>query len=103
MIAVDVASATAFQAHPRHDARFDLPPEEVPYSGIALAVFLTVFGATCFVLAWMHFTQVIFGKEQAVSDAVQVTTSRCDGPASVCTAAELAMRCCQQGPALTFV
>lgn len=53
------------EAHPRHDARFDLPPEEVPYSGIALAVFLTVFGATCFVLAWMHFTQVIFGKEQA--------------------------------------
>jgi hypothetical protein len=74
MMAVDIASATVLQAHTRHDARFDLPPEDVPYGGIALAVFLTVFGATCFVLAWMHFTQVIFGKEQAVSNAAQVTT-----------------------------
>jgi hypothetical protein len=49
-----------------HDARFDLPPEEVPYGSIALALFLTVFGATAFVLAWLHFTQQIFGKEQAV-------------------------------------
>jgi hypothetical protein len=50
-----------------HDARFDLPPDEVPYGSIALALFLTVFGATAFVLAWLHFTQQIFGKEQAVS------------------------------------
>jgi hypothetical protein len=51
----------------QYDARFDLPPEEVPYGSIALAVFLMAFGLTALVLAWMHFTQVIFGKEQAVS------------------------------------
>jgi hypothetical protein len=37
----------------------------VPWGSIVLAAFLTVFGAVCFVLAWMHFTQQIFGKEQA--------------------------------------
>lgn len=50
-----------------YDPRFEFPPEEVPYGSIALAVFLTVFGATSLVLAWLHFTQQIFGKEQAVS------------------------------------
>lgn len=49
-----------------------MPPEEVPYSSIALAVFLTVFGITSLVLAWLHFTQLIFGKEQAVSMPVCV-------------------------------
>lgn len=68
------AFTAALQAHDRHDARFDLPPEEVPYGGIALSIFLTVFGTACFVLAWMHFTQVIFGKEQAVSNSARVTT-----------------------------
>lgn len=48
-----------------HDARFDIPPEEVPWGSIALALFLTMFGAACFGLAWMHLTQQIFGKEQA--------------------------------------
>lgn len=48
-----------------HDARFDIPSEEVPWGSIALAVFLTMFGAACFGLAWMHLTQQIFGKEQA--------------------------------------
>lgn len=48
-----------------HDPRFDIPPEEVPWGSIVLAAFLTVFGAVCFALAWMHFTQQIFGKEQA--------------------------------------
>eukprot|EP00878_Enallax_costatus_P022217 GHUV01023560.1.p1 GENE.GHUV01023560.1~~GHUV01023560.1.p1 ORF type:complete len:111 (+),score=12.33 GHUV01023560.1:111-443(+) len=50
---------------PEHDARFDIPPEEIPYGPIALAVFLTVFGIAAFILAWLHFTQQIFGKEQA--------------------------------------
>ncbi|WIA28830.1 hypothetical protein OEZ86_011359 [Tetradesmus obliquus] len=49
----------------QHDARFDIPPEEVPYGAIALALFLMAFGLAALVLAWMHFTQVIFGKEQA--------------------------------------
>lgn len=57
----------------QHDARFDIPPEEVPYGAIALALFLMAFGLAALVLAWMHFTQVIFGKEQAVS------CSRCNG------------------------
>jgi hypothetical protein len=39
----------------------------VPYGAIGLAVFLMVFGITALVLAWMHFTQMLFGKEQAVS------------------------------------
>lgn len=52
--------------HKRHDPRFDMPPEEVPTASIVLAVVLTVCGATALVLAWLHFTQQIFGKEQAV-------------------------------------
>eukprot|EP00877_Chromochloris_zofingiensis_P009528 jgi/Chrzof1/4829/Cz15g00260.t1 len=47
------------------DPRFIIPPEEVPYGSIALAVFLMLFGMASFVLAWLHFTQAIFGKEQA--------------------------------------
>jgi len=58
------------QVQAGHDRRFDLPPEQVPYGSIALAVFLTVFGATALVLAWLHFTQQLFGKEQAVSAEV---------------------------------
>ncbi len=49
-----------------YDPRFTAPPEEVPWGSIALALFLTVFGLLSFVLAWLHFTQVLFGKEQAV-------------------------------------
>jgi len=43
-----------------------VPPEDVPYGSIALALFLAFFGIASFVLAWLHFTQQIFGKEQAV-------------------------------------
>ena len=46
--------------------RFEAPPEEVPWGSVALAVFLAVFGAASLVLAWLHWTQQLFGKEQAV-------------------------------------
>ena len=46
--------------------RFEAPPEEVPWASVALAVFLAVFGAASLVLAWLHWTQQLFGKEQAV-------------------------------------
>ncbi|GBF96115.1 hypothetical protein Rsub_08991 [Raphidocelis subcapitata] len=45
--------------------RFGAPPEEVPWGSVALALFLAAFGAAAFVLAWLHWTQAIFGKEQA--------------------------------------
>jgi hypothetical protein len=48
-----------------YDGRFDTPPEEAPMSAIALALFLMLFGVAAFVLAWMHFTQLIFGEKQA--------------------------------------
>ena len=54
-----------------YDARFDIPPEEIPYGPIALAVFLTVFGIAAVILAWLHFTQQIFGKEQAVGQQIR--------------------------------
>jgi len=53
--------------HSEEDLRFTAPPEEVPWGSVALALFLTVFGVVSFVLAWLHFTQQLFGKEQAVS------------------------------------
>mmetsp|Transcript_4582 Transcript_4582/g.12518 ORF Transcript_4582/g.12518 Transcript_4582/m.12518 type:complete len:132 (-) Transcript_4582:263-658(-) len=37
----------------------------VPWASIALALFLTVFGIVSFILAWLHFTQKIMGKERA--------------------------------------
>lgn len=40
---------------------------ETPYSSIALALFLMVFGIACFVVAWLHATQQFLGKAQAVS------------------------------------
>lgn len=65
-----------------YDARFDIPPEEVPYASIALAAFLMMFGLVAFVLAWLHFTQRVFGKEQAVSrcqqhDSIQMSSYCC--------------------------
>ena len=48
------------------DARFRAPPDEVPVGAVALAVFLTLFGCASLVLAWLHFTQRLLGKEQAV-------------------------------------
>lgn len=47
------------------DSRFTAFPSSVPVGSIALAIFLMLFGICCFVLAWMHFTQEILGKEQA--------------------------------------
>ena len=42
-------------------------PVEVPWPSIGLAVFLMIFGMTSLVLAWLHLTQEILGKAQAVS------------------------------------
>jgi hypothetical protein len=50
---------------PYDDPRFDAPPEEVPYASVALALFLLVFGAASLSLAWLHWTQELFGKPQA--------------------------------------
>lgn len=61
------------QATREHDARFDVPPDEVPYGAIALALLLTLFGMAAFILAWLHYTQQLFGKEQAVSMATACT------------------------------
>jgi hypothetical protein len=41
-----------------------------------LAVFLAVFGIVSFVLAWLHWTQQLFGKEQAVRVVVCVLLGR---------------------------
>jgi hypothetical protein len=48
------------------DQRFEVLSHEIPYASVALAIGLMIFGILCFVLAWMHFTQQILGKEQAV-------------------------------------
>lgn len=50
----------------QENLRFAPPPEEVPWGSVALAVFLAVFGAASLVLAWLHWTQQLFGKERAV-------------------------------------
>jgi hypothetical protein len=39
----------------------------VPVGSIALAFFLVIFGVACMVMAWLHVTQAILGKAQAVS------------------------------------
>lgn len=49
----------------RRDPRFDPFPDEVPWASVALALFLLAFGALSLTLAWLHWTQAIFGKEQA--------------------------------------
>lgn len=49
----------------RHDPRFDVLPDEVPAGSVALALGLLAFGACSLVLAWLHWTQALFGKEQA--------------------------------------
>lgn len=43
----------------------------VPTASIALAIFLMLFGMMSLVLAWMHFTQQILGKQQAVGGQLQ--------------------------------
>jgi hypothetical protein len=60
--------------------------EEVPRGSVALALFLTAFGAAAFVLAWLHWTQAIFGKEQAVSGRAQLPA------AAVCVASATGSR-----------
>ncbi|GAX77094.1 hypothetical protein CEUSTIGMA_g4540.t1 [Chlamydomonas eustigma] len=47
------------------DQRFEALTAEIPYASVALAIGLMIFGILCFVLAWMHFTQQLLGKEQA--------------------------------------
>lgn len=49
----------------QRDARFDQVTVRVPWGAVSLAVFLTVFGILSFVMAWLHFTQRLLGKEQA--------------------------------------
>ncbi len=46
----------------------DLVPDasDIPWSSIFLAIGLTIFGIASLVAAWLHFTQRILGKEQAV-------------------------------------
>ena len=62
----------AMQPQPQHqrdhyeDLRFErMVLAKIPYKPIALAIFLAIFGITSFVLAWMHWTQQLLGKEQA--------------------------------------
>eukprot|EP00955_Chlamydomonas_euryale_P118389 366538-Chlamydomonas_euryale.AAC.10 len=50
----------------RDDTRFDLLKAEVPWREITLAVGLMLFGLLSFIMAWMHVTQEILGKEKAV-------------------------------------
>jgi hypothetical protein len=40
---------------------------EVPWQSVALAVLLMTLGILFFIFAWLHFTQKILGREQAVS------------------------------------
>lgn len=47
------------------DLRFEEMESPIPYKSIILSVFLAVFGISCFVLAWLHWTQQLLGKEQA--------------------------------------
>lgn len=60
------------------DARFDVPQVEVPWASVALALFLMAFGIFSFVLAWLHFTQRLLGKEQAVRDDLRACAEDCD-------------------------
>jgi hypothetical protein len=39
---------------------------EAPAGSIALALFLALFGAACFGLAWLHWTAILFGRREAV-------------------------------------
>lgn len=54
-----------FACMQRDDSYDGLKPE-VPWASIVLAACLTVFGLVSLVLAWLHFTQAILGKQQAV-------------------------------------
>jgi hypothetical protein len=50
----------------------------VPWGSVALALLLAVFGAAAFVLAWLHWTQALLGKEAAVrASQGQLTQGPC--------------------------
>lgn len=62
--------------HQVEDERFEDLGVEVPVASIALAIFLMIFGMASFVLAWLHITQEILGKEQAVSSTCRSSQSQ---------------------------
>mmetsp|Transcript_31420 Transcript_31420/g.69981 ORF Transcript_31420/g.69981 Transcript_31420/m.69981 type:complete len:124 (-) Transcript_31420:364-735(-) len=47
------------------DLRFEQLRTEVPVGSIVLAIFLMVFGICSFIVAWLHATQQLLGKQQA--------------------------------------
>lgn len=51
------------------DESYDLLKAKPPIGSICIAIILTLLGIACFVLAWLHVTQRLLGKEQAVSQA----------------------------------
>lgn len=55
-------------SHPlqEDDRRFEPLAPDVPKASIALAIFLMCFGIFSLVAAWLHFTQRVLGKAQAV-------------------------------------
>ena len=67
----DVFSALCFMPTcnfmQREDERFEYLKAEVPWGSVRLAIGLMLFGLSAFVVAWLHITQEILGKEQAVS------------------------------------
>ena len=48
------------------DERFEALKDQIPWGSVCLAVSLMMFGLCSFVVAWLHITQEILGKEQAV-------------------------------------
>ena len=48
------------------DQRFESMKSKVPWGSVGLAVGLMLFGLSSFVVAWLHVTQQVLGKEQAV-------------------------------------
>ena len=48
------------------DQRFESMNSKVPWGSVGLAVGLMLFGLSSFVVAWLHVTQQVLGKEQAV-------------------------------------
>lgn len=58
------------------DYRADEAEIVVPWGAINLSIFLTLFGAASFVAAWLHITQVVLGKEQAVRCSAKFSVHR---------------------------
>lgn len=61
----DVDADDYYTRNGRRDPRFDAPPDDFPAASVALAAGLLLFGACSLVLAWLHWTQALFGKKQA--------------------------------------